>query len=343
MIELVFAAVLAWPGTSMSTGLISAFGTPGWDAHEARRLQEAVLSRWPSPQTLMALWENAELAPPQRRAILLGGAEFHDPVLLPAYVDALQGRDPALRRAAHYGYRRLIGDVLPPPQADLAPDHLEALVAEIRAVQKGLRTGSLIDLWLESLLSVEGATTGRWHGVIMLRTPVQCLKSLDRLVYPEDFAELVAAFELSSDPSVRQSLMRLIEGTSLQRFVVRPSGENAGWGPKIYAEGMERLETKLAVFCPRDAETWIRDGFRALGVPGARPNSVGSCVVWRELIRHPYPPWGRMVAQQLHACGGPPVELSILSSRAGSEQKLVQRLDGWFPDDRRRGQRRSDP
>jgi hypothetical protein len=168
--------------------------------------------------------------------------------------------------------------------------------------------------------------------VALNRSPVHCLRSLDRLIHPEDLPELITAFELSTDDLVRQSLMRLIEGTGLQRFVVRPAGERSGWGMKVYREAIERLEYRLAFSCRRDAESWIVDGLRAAGARGARPNTARACGVWRELIRRPYGPWGRTVAQQLYACGAPPIDLSILSARSPSEQQRVERLDRWFPD-----------
>jgi hypothetical protein len=332
MIELMLAAAIVWPSDTVSVGFVSSFGAGRWDQAADRRLHELVLTRWPSPQALLELWDGGELDPGQQVSLLLGGSAFHDPVLLPAYLEALDSGRPVVRRAAHHGYRNLIGDLTPRPGQDLDDEGLEALRREMRAMQQGLRTGSLVDLWLESLLRHESKSMDRWHGVALNRSPVHCLRSLDRLIHPEDLPELITAFELSTDDLVRQSLMRLIEGTGLQRFVVRPAGERSGWGMKVYREAIERLEYRLAFSCRRDAESWIVDGLRAAGARGARPNTARACGVWRELIRRPYGPWGRTVAQQLYACGAPPIDLSILSARSPSEQQRVERLDRWFPD-----------
>lgn len=47
------------------------------------------MNSWPGPTELMRLWREGELTEEQRVALLLGGAAHHDPMMLPAYREAL--------------------------------------------------------------------------------------------------------------------------------------------------------------------------------------------------------------------------------------------------------------
>lgn len=331
MLELVLTASFAFAPQALSTLAAQGFGSPEWDGHAERHLQEVAMSRWPSPQGLLELWQAGDLDRNQKLGVLLGGAWFHDPALLPAYVDALADQDPKIRAAAHYGYRILIGDRRPPAQAVVSEKMAEAIATEIRLLQRSLEHGSLVDMWIECLLVSEETSRGLWSGIVPQRTPGDCLRALDQLVELEDLAEILAAYELAHSHRARLGLLRLAEGLGLQKFVFRPRGENAGWGAAIYQEAEERLDFKLAALCSRHAEDWMQETFREIGVAGVSPLHVDACPVWREIIRVPYPQWGKVAAQRLYACGGPPVEVSILSARAESQEKLIDRVDSWYP------------
>jgi hypothetical protein len=63
-------------------------------------LERQVLTGWPGPDRLLEIWQTVELSDEQRVSLLIGGAAYHDPVLLPAYHGAVLSDSPRLREAA---------------------------------------------------------------------------------------------------------------------------------------------------------------------------------------------------------------------------------------------------
>ncbi len=309
---------------------------PGSYYNETMRqqLHNRVLTRWSGPNTLFEVWQTAtHLNPRMRVTLLLGGAAFHNPLLLPAYIKEMSNSDTRARQAAAYGYRDLIGDRLPNVSSGITPNEAQALEGEMRAVMASLRANTLTEMWAAALLNNEGILLPEYRGVILKRRPIDCLNSLDVLVQPEDLKLLATTYRLSRRMGTRISLLKLIEGISLRKFLVLPQGSAAKWGPKDYEKGLSNLDRWLdhweIALCGLHTESVLTISFREMGINNVNPLGAKSCPVWLGILNKGDPGWWGLASRRLYECGSPPARISILQPTSEDATKRRDSLLKW--------------
>jgi len=296
--------------------------------------QREVMESWPGPSQLLRLWNEGELDEPDRVSLLLGGAAFHDPLLLPAYREAVLSPSQRVRQAATYGYRDLLADSLPPVSRGVSEEDAALLGDEMDWVMRTLAEGSLFEMWMQALLVHEEAGLPDWHGVTLQRAPVVCLRALDRLVGVEDLPLLLEAYDMTQDFSTRISLLKLVEAVTLSRFIVMPTDKKAGWGRYVFVTAMQALAGARRGWpldgCTVNGEAVLAQNLRKMGVSGFDPLSADGCGVWLGILDQGLPRWWMLASRQLYACGGPWVEISALfpEKEPGPEERNL--LLRWF-------------
>jgi hypothetical protein len=292
-------------------------------------VERYVMARWPSPGTLLELWSR-DLNQRQRELLLIGGAVFHDPELLPMYADAVVSEDPRLRQAAAFGYRDLIADQLPNVRRGVSVEMGEALRKEIRAVAASLRVRSLPELWLDAALHPEGRSFTGQPGVILRRSPSVCLNALDTLFTPEDLNLYARALELSSSDKVRIGMVHFLEAATLQKFISRPSGPRDPVPHGLYVEAAEATELWLSRWCELDGASELEKSLGRLGARGVDPYASWSIDVWIHLLRTGPPQWWPTAALQLYRFGGPYYRLSVLRADSEHNDEVRRVLLRWY-------------
>jgi hypothetical protein len=334
---LVLAAALS--GAALPTDAVQYFPGEFFDTRVHERFQRRVLASWPGPFELLRMWRETELSEKERVALLVGGAAFHDPVLMPAYREALASNSQLLKQAAAFGYRDLIADRLVSVDVIIDDRISEAIGREMRGMQRALERHSLIEVWLQSLLADEGMTLPGYEGIELKRPPMACLKAIDRLADIGDLDLLVTAFELSSHTVNQIGLLEIIDALSLSRFILTPTGANATWGSERYEIGFEHFRIGLGTWrktgCQVDGEEVLRRNLRSLGAEVDDPLSSEACVVWFGVLRGEVPKWWATAARRLYACGGPKYELSALNANSQANRAQRDQLVSWY----RRGQK----
>ncbi|MEN8165632.1 MAG: hypothetical protein ABFS37_16005, partial [Acidobacteriota bacterium] len=307
-------------------------GTEYYDSVVRGQFQERVLVSWPGPSGLLELWHSGELGEGKKLSILLGGAAFHDTQLLPLYREALLSRGPRLRQAAAYGYRDLIGDDVPNVRGGVSPKIARDLVGELDAVARTVQRRTLVEMWLASALAGEGRRPRDWHGITLKRSSAMCLRAVERLAGIEDLEAVVGAYELSGDRANQVFLMRLIEGLSMGRLVVKPKGQGKGWGSTVYDEAFERLDLWLSVQCDLNVAAVLEKGVSDLGVRGVDPMSPAACDAWLQILSKGPPPFWAVAADRLYHCGGPAIRLSLIRPDTEINRNRRKRLRAWYGD-----------
>jgi hypothetical protein len=296
--------------------------------------QSAVMESWPGPSQLLQLWNDGQLDEPDRVSLLLGGAAFHDPVLLPAYREAMVSPSQRVRQAAVYGYRDLLADSLPDVRGVISDEDAGRLANEVRWVERTLSRRTLVELWLQSLLAHEELGLPGWDGVTLQRQTSVCLQAVEQLVGIEDLDLLLTAYDISGDFATRIGLLKLVEAVTLSRFLVIPKGGSKGWGRQVFTNAMDALAAARRKWsrggCSVDGETVLIDNLRSLGVSGVDPLAADGCGVWLGVLDRGFPRWWMLASRRLYACGGPSVEISALEPDSDSGRELRNRLLEWY-------------
>lgn len=330
MTGLILAAAMTLSPTLLVSPETRSFGTEYYDTVVRGQFRERVLVAWPGPSGLKQLWESGTLTRGQKMTLLLGGASFHDPQLLPVYREALLGPNHRLRQAAAYGYRDLIGGAVPNVRGGVTPQTARALVGELDAVSRTVQRATLIDIWLASALADDGDPIQGWEGITFKKTSAQCLMAVESLANIEDLERIIRAYELSHNRSTRIALMRLIEGLSMNRFVVMPQGQNKGWGGRVYDEAFERLDRWLIQNCHPEADEVMENVFHELGVRGLDPMSPAACDAWLQILdRGPSSTWA-VAADQVYRCGGPVSRLSLTRGESDANREARKQIKNWY-------------
>jgi hypothetical protein len=297
-------------------------------------LQRQVMTSWPGPTELVRLWRETELSDRQRIAILIGGAVFHDPEMLPLYRDAMIAESQILRLAAIYGYRDFTADGLPNDGVEIDARTQDAYEREMRLMDRTLRRHTLLEVWLQSALQHEGASLPGYAGIILRRSSDHCLRAAEKLVDVHDLNLLVVAYQLSTNNATKIGLLQLIEAITLNRFIAFPSGNAKGWGMHVYNDAHRGLETQLQVWqrksCSVDERAVIRRSLRREGVKVADPFAPEAWRVWLAILRKGPPRWWPLAARRLYACGGPWYELSIFHPDSKENRARRDRLSSWY-------------
>ena len=314
------------------TGLHHMQYFPGnyFDTHARAMLHRQVLDQWPGPSGLHELWKAESLNGEEQALLLVGGAAFHNRQLLPAYAQAMRSTSPRVRQAAAYGYRYLVGDA--PVDVTGGVDNATAtgLREEMLLMSETLRWKPLVQIWLDALLAAEGKTAAGVRGLILRRTRWQCALALSRLTVPEDLELLVNAYQNSDESANQILLLRFIQSLAMRKFLTRPKGTQAGWGPYIYDNARQRLAGWLGRRCTVDFEEELRASFRALGVRGIEPMAAEACGVWELILLKGEPEWWSLAARRLYDCGGPGVPVSMLERDAKRIREQREEILSWY-------------
>ena len=326
------ALLLGW--TMAVPSELAYFPGAYFDSTAREYLEQRALRSWPSPAAQLEAWQSGELDETRKVALLLGGAAFHDPVLLPAYVDALGSDSPRLRQAAVYGYRALIADVVPNVSNGVTDDEAARVAGEVTALRRTLRRHALIELWLESALAADGAQ-GQWRGILLERPVPTCLNAVATLAQPGDLPVVVSAYNRAQVTQTRIQLMEIAESLALQRFLVMPKGGNGVWTMAVYTDALARFDAWLATTCRLDDDDAVlAAGLRNLNLTASSPLARSACGAWVQVLERGEPSWWATAAKQLYRCGAPYVELEVLRATGAPNRKRREILTAWLHDQR---------
>jgi hypothetical protein len=330
------AVVLAAAMTTsvLSTEAVSYF--PGDFYHRRARtaFQRQVMASWPGPAELLRLWSDADLTEEQRVALLLGGAVYRDPILIPAYREALQSRSQRLRQAAIYGYHDLLADRPPNVKTQIDQRIVDAYTNEMYWMQQTLQRQSLLAMWLQSVLVQEGGSLPGYIGVKLTRSSRECFRAAERIVDVGDLELLLAAYEQSRQLESRLTILRLVEAVTMSRFIIKPTGDRVAWGSEVFTSAVQRFENRLRSWegrsCQVDGETVLQRNLRSLGSGYDKPLESSACGLWLAVLEGDHSRWWMMAARRLYACGGPWYELSVLQPDTDRNEDLRKQLSDWY-------------
>lgn len=335
MLNLVMSvAAVVVVATNFNSPEITHFPGRFFDTTAKPQLQRRAMEKWPGPSQMVAVWENEEIQPNDRVAILLGCAASHDPVLLPLYREAVVARHPLVRMAAAYGYRDLIGDGLPNVAGGVDLEMGHALAKEIDLVVMTLRKRSLAEFWLQAALMAEGSSLPGWSGVTLTRRSGTCFNALEKIVDFEDFGALAMAWRQTESRRIRFGLIPLLEAVTLQRFFVKPTDKRTGWGTKQVDKALEAGDGFIAVWlddrCTTDPGKILTVSLRSLGISGVDPLSPEAWDLWVAVLEKGTPPWRMMAARRLYQLGGWWSALSASRAESPAQVKLYDETMGWY-------------
>lgn len=291
-------------GSAVSSEAIRWFPGDYFNSYVKASFQAEVMESWPGPSQLMRTWNAGGLQEPDRVSLLLGGAIFHDPVLLPAYHEAVTSSSPRVRQAAVYGYRDLLGDSLPDVNGGISDGDAALLGEEMDWMMRTIVRRSLLEVWLQAVLAHEGRGLPEWRGVTLQRQPEVALRAIEKVAAVEDLEILLEAYDISGDFGTRVNLLKLVEALTLSRFIVMPEGSGEGWGRQVYVN--------------------------AMGVTGVDTRSEEGCQVWVNVLERGDSRWWMLASRRLYACGGPWLEISALYPNGPRDQERRTRLLAWF-------------
>lgn len=313
---------------------VSHFPGSYFDGEARQALQRRAMERWPGPSQLVVRWRSGELDFREKMGVLLGASASHDPVLLPLYRDAVTSDNGRLRMAGAYGYRELLGDAIPNVAGGVDDASAAALAGEIDAVAATLRERPLVELWLQAVLAADGLSMPGWRGVVLRRPQGLSFLAVEQVVEFEDFRYLAAAYRIAERRSTRLSLLRLLEGITLQEFFVKPTDTRTGWGTEDLDEAFEAadrfVEYWLDVECSTDPGRILARSASALGAAGLDPLAPDSYGFWLGVLKLGASPWHMMAARQLYRFGGPWAQLSVLRDGSPQQTEERDRLIRWY-------------
>jgi len=321
--------------SAVSSQAVGWFPGGYFDSRVKAGFQAEVMNSWPGPSQLLQLWDTGRLDAEDQVSLLLGGAAFHDPILLPAYRDAVTSTSQRVRQAAVYGYRDLIGDSTPDVNMGISDADAALLGEEMEWVARTLEFRTLLEMWLQSLLAVEKAEIPGWSGVTLRRQSDVCVRAIERLADTDDLNLLLEAYDLAEDFGTRVNLLKIVEAVTLSRFIIMPEGsEKKGWGRQVFVTAMGGLESArrrwISDSCVVEGEAVLVRNLEVMGVTGLDPFAEEGCQVWVNVLERGFPRWWMLAARRLYACGGPWVELSALSPDGPRDRERRKRLLDWF-------------
>jgi hypothetical protein len=197
-----------------------------------------------------------------------------------------------------------------------------------------LQRHPLIELWVNALLNTEGRSLGGYRGLVPDRAPTDCAFAIESIMRPEDLDLLVRAYQAAENRTTRITLMRFIEGLTLERFVVVPKGSGRSWGPEVYDRGFDALDAAIrrwtASGCVVDFQRVVSEQLAKMGLEGVDPLDPGSCEVWQRVLAGGDPGWWPLAARRLYECGGPWVPLSVVWAESDANRDARNSLLKWY-------------
>lgn len=311
-----------WPG-------IGAQQVANMLAEIQRDSEQEMRSRGPGPQQLAARWASGGLLEIDQLALLLSGASYHHPSLLPAYAQALRSPSLRVRQAAAVGMAWLLGETAPAPGS--IPDTVETwqrIGGFADALVEASRARSLVGIWIDSYLHARGLP--RRPGLVLKREPSHCLQAIAQIAGPADLPELLALWPLLDLPGDRYAVLRVLEMVMVARLVASPGGERAGWGAWVYESGAEIVDAFVAQRC-RAVDGW--EVARRSAIALARlDDGCGGCTPgpWLRLLEMSYPPVWAVALEVLPAFGAPFIRFERGDLQSGGKALSLERLLAYF-------------
>ncbi len=334
IIAALLAATLVVPPQTFAGADIRHFPSEYFDTEVRPRLERRALTSWPGPTGLAAAWRSGELNTNQQMILLIGAGAFHDPQLLPIYIEGVRSPTPELRAAAVYGYRVLLADRVPNVRAGVTPEQGEMAAKEMRAMAASLATNSLAEMWAASALAADGVALTGYSGIVLHRRAADCLMSMERVIWPEDLATVVLAYRSAAATSSRLAFLKLLEGLALRRFLSPFVQPNTPWDESRYDDATALADEWLAGWerdhCEVVADEVLSASFRDLGVTVSQPLAPHACALWGAVVDKGDSAWWTIASRQLYLCGGPPVELSIIRSDQDETRNQRDFLVRWY-------------
>jgi hypothetical protein len=309
---------------------LASFPGPVFEATRSEGFFERAPLQWPGPDTLVKVWRGGGLDQHDMLSLLLGGAAFHDPKLLPILREAATHPDGRVRQAAVYGYRHLIGDGVPNVAPGVSLEDGRRVGEEIRLMEQTLRLQPLAAIWIQAALTTEGRSLPGWSGVVPRRPASSCWLAVERVLQPEDLDLLTAAAAISEDRANRLALMRLVETFALERFEARDRDPMLGKSRKDQDRALEKFDAWLSRRCGRSFDVLVANQLVALGLPRMDPMSQQACTAWELVLLSGDSAWWPLAARQLAACGAPAVELSRFRRGSKSNEQRREWVLDWF-------------
>ncbi len=281
----------------------------------------------PGPQQLAARFLQGQLSSDEKVTVLLAGADFHHPALLPLYAAALRSSVLRERMAALIGLHWFLGE----PAGDataLAADSpaWEGAAKLADRLVAAMRERTLVELWADSYLAA--ADLAQAGDLVLPRTPRHCLEAIREIATPADLDTLVALWPLLAEQTDRYHLMATIEMVSLQKFVEIFKSPRGGWGSMYYDASARRVDDWVGSRCgPVDGEALVRWKVREAAGEG----ELGELGGWLALLRAGYPPVWPTVADGLLAFGAPAVSFNRQRPDDPENENAVRELREYFP------------
>ncbi len=281
----------------------------------------------PGPQQLAARWAAGQLDSNEKVAVLLGGADYHHPALLPVYAEALRSASGREKAAALIGFHWLLGEAAPDATALPADAPLFRQAAWlVEALVAVTRERTLVAMWIDSYLAATGQP--RWGEFVLRREAGQCLAAIREIAEPADLESLVALWPLLASQGDRYTVMGIIEMISLQKFVEIAKSPRGGWGEVFYEASARRVDEWVGSRCRRvDGQSLVVGKVRDLAAAWEGDPLAG----WLSVLQANYPRVWPTVADALPAFGAPAISLNRQRPDDPANQEAVRRLREHFP------------
>jgi hypothetical protein len=289
----------------------------------------------PGPQQLAARWRAGGLNDAEKVVTLLGGGEYHDRALFPAYEDALRSGDLRIRQAAAVGFFRLVGAM--PPLPSQIPDtpqtwrHLDRMMRDLGWV---LRTRSLVSVWVDSYVAGKGVLRPE---LFAFRQPASdCLAAIRRIARPDDLPEVLSLWPLLESEGERAQILATIEAITLQRLINRSLGPRQPSGEWQLKAGLATIDQWVTNLCGTiDGERQLRLSLERSGLLDAGGDVTAR--TWFALVTSRFPPFAPLAAERLMDLSGTAVTLDWLNFDDPLNLEACRRLreqlpvSSWFP------------
>lgn len=288
---------------------------PGRRSQQVSHMLEAIRSEagtalrtsGPGPQQLAARWRAGTLSQEERVAVLLAGATYHDPALLPAYADALRSSDFRERQAAMVGVSWFLGLPAPDPTSladDRAQSEAQARLVDLLVAET--RSQSLVSILLDSYVASVGGPAG--PGLALRLRPDVCLRAIREIAGPEDLREVVALWPLLATESDRRAFLGTVEMLTLQNHFAAPKDPKAASTKDRWMAALRQVDAWVGAQCSSvDGVRVLRATLAAVAKSSGREMSQAEACYEVYKMKHP-PAWPTLAAY-VEAFGAPAVEL----------------------------------
>lgn len=284
----------------------------------------------PGPQQLASRYLNGEIkSESERVAVLLGGAMFRDPALLPAYARAAESGTLRERQAAAVGLAWMLGEASPNlPTIPDRPETWRGLEGLVNSLIEATRTRSLVEIWVDSYLEAVGQP--RRPGMVMVREPQRCLEAIHRLATPDHVMELVALWPLLASEEHRLQLLSTLEMVTLQEFTPRPRGERQPTGPWLHEAGLQRVDFWVDRVC-QSGDGWAL--VRSNVVRNVFDDGAGATTLtpWLRVLSTDAPFAWPVAVEVLMTMGAPAVAMDRSNLGAPGNEASRTELLRFFP------------